>query len=142
LTPPIDAATGETLLNSLINPGIPISHSAFRTHGISDSDVANAPSWPDMLPELLRITKSRKILAYNADYDIRIIRAECHRYHLHPRHFGDCRNWDCVMSRRSNWLRTRRWLPLGGSHRALDDCLSALDVLRNLAAPPRGADLL
>lgn len=136
----IDAASGETLLDSVVNPGMPISHSAFRTHGISDADVATAPAWPDLLPELLRITRNRKILAYNADYDIRIIRAECRRYHLHPRHLGDHRNWDCVMSRRSTWLRTSRWLPLGGSHRARDDCLSALEVLRALAAP-RGADL-
>lgn len=138
----IDAATGKTLLNSLVNPGRPISHSAFRTHGISDADVANTPTWPDMQPELLRVTKNRKILAYNADYDLRSIRAECRRYHLHPGHVGVRRNWDCVMRRRSDWLRTKRWLPLGGSHRALDDCLSALDVLRSLAVPPGGADLL
>lgn len=137
----IDAATGETLLNSLVNPGVPISRSAFRAHGISDADVASAPTWPDVLPELLRITKNRQILAYNADYDIRTIRAECRRYRLHPGHLGGRRNWDCVMHRRSDWLRTRRWLPLGGSHRALDDCLSTLEVLRSLAVPPRGADL-
>jgi DNA polymerase III epsilon subunit-like protein len=137
----IDAATDETLLSSLVNPGVPISHSAFSTHGIADIDVANAPTWPDVLPELLRITMNRKILAYNADYDIRNIRAECRRYHLHPGHLGGRRNWDCVMRRRSDWLRTRRWVPLGGSHRALDDCLGALDILRGLAAPPRGCDM-
>jgi len=132
----IDAANGEKLLNTLVNPGMSISQEAFRIHGISDADVANAPTWPDVLPELLRITKSRKIVAYNADYDLRVIRSNCHRYDLDPGHLGDHRNWDCVMSRRSDWLRTSRWKPLGGGHRALADCFSALDVLRGLTSPP------
>ena len=132
----IDVATGDTLLNSLVNPGTPISQSAFRTHGISDADVATAPIWLDVLPELLHITEKRKILAYNADYDFHIIRAECRRYGLPPGRLGDRSHWDCVMNRRSNWLRIRRWMPLDGGHRALDDCLNALDVLRSLTAPP------
>lgn len=132
----IDAANGETLLNTLVNPDMPISQGAFRIHGIADADVANAPTWPDVLPVLLHITKGRKILAYNADYDLRVIRSNCHRCDLAPGHLGDHRNWDCVMSRRSAWLRTSRWKPLDGGHRALADCLSALDVLRGLTTPP------
>ncbi|MGQ0774194.1 MAG: hypothetical protein ACT4NY_07225 [Pseudonocardiales bacterium] len=60
-----------------------------------------APAWPDVLPELLHITKNRKILAYNAGYDLRVIRSNCHRYDLDPGPLGDQRNWGCVMSRRS-----------------------------------------
>jgi hypothetical protein len=82
------------------------------------------------------ITEKHKILAYNADYHFHIIRSECRRHGLHPGHLGDRSHWDCVMSRRSNWLRIQRWMPLDGGHRALDDCLSALDVLRSLTAPP------
>ncbi|MCA1603964.1 MAG: 3'-5' exonuclease [Acidobacteria bacterium] len=134
----IDTANEEVLLDTLVNPGAPISRGAFRIHGISDSDVANAPSWPRMLPKLLRITEGRKILAYNAEYDLRIIRAECCRHNVRPGHLGDRRNWECVMTRRSDWLHTQRWLPLNGRHRALADCLSALGVLRSLAVPPHG----
>lgn len=132
----IDAANGEALLNTLVNPGMSISQGAFRIHSISNADVVNAPTWPDVMPELLRITKSRKILAYNADYDRRVICSDCHRHDLNPGHLGDQGNWGCVMSRRSDWLRTSQWKPLGASHRALADCLSALDVLRSLTTPP------
>lgn len=138
----IDAATGETLLDSLVNSGVSITQGSFRVHGISGAAVTNAPTWPDVLPELLHITKSRKILAYNADYDLRVIRLECSRYHLHPGHLGARRNWDCVMNRRSSWLRSGRRIPLNGSHRALGDCLSALDLLRRMVTAPCDADLL
>ena len=43
------------------------------------------------------------------------------------------------MQARSERLRTGRRLPLYGPHRALGDCLAALDVLREIAASPAGA---
>ena len=130
----IDACTGDTLLNTLINPKTPISKDAFSIHGISDADVANAPSWPEVLPEVLRVTAGRKILAYYSDFDLGVIRLDSDRYHLDLGHLGDGASWDCVMKRRSEWLRTR-WRPLGGGHRALGDCRRTRDVLLELTAP-------
>lgn len=131
----IDAYTAEALLNTLIDPKIPISYGAFKHHGISDADVAHAPTWPEVLPEVLRVTAGRKILAYNSDYDFRVICRDSNRYHLDPRHLGDETNWDCVMKRRSEWLGIRRWRPLDGGHRALGDCLSARDILLTFTTP-------
>src|SRR6266508_989847 len=52
----IDAATGDTLLNTLVNPGEPISDGARWVHGITDEQVADAPPWADVLPKLLDVT--------------------------------------------------------------------------------------
>ena len=62
----VDAGTGETLLDSLVNPGCPIQDEARWVHGISDADVADAPHWAEVLPMLLAVTEGRTILAYNA----------------------------------------------------------------------------
>jgi hypothetical protein len=39
------------------------------------------------------------------------------------------------MSRRTDWFTRRRWLPLGGGHRARGHCEVAFDLLRATTAP-------
>jgi hypothetical protein len=41
------------------------------------------------------------------------------------------------MGRRSAWALRYRWLPLGGSHRALGDCQTAYELLCAMTAPAR-----
>jgi DNA polymerase III epsilon subunit-like protein len=134
----VNAATEEVLLDTLVNPGCPIEPEAYRVHGISDADVARAPHWPVVLPRLLAATVDRQVLAYNAEFDAGVIRSDSDRYGLDPGHLADVGRWGCVMNRRSDWHRRRRWLPLWGGHRALDDALAALEVLRRLATPRDG----
>lgn len=132
----IDAATGKTLLNTLVNPGeVPISQGAYWVHGISSDAVVDAPTWPKVLPKLRRITRNKTVLAYNAEYDRGVVVADSARYGLKPMHLGQTENWGCVMNRRSDWVRTHRWLALGGAHRALGDCQATLEVLRAMTAP-------
>ncbi|MFJ8351296.1 exonuclease domain-containing protein [Streptomyces sp. NPDC094153] len=135
----VDCATGETLLNTLVNPEVPVTDGAFAVHGISDAMVADAPTFDQVLPDLLRVTAGRKVLAYNEEYDREVVKDDCRRLELAPGHLGRSANWDCVMEARSTWEGVREWLPLGGGHRALDDALAALDVLRQLASAPSWA---
>lgn len=65
----LDAATGETLLHTLINPQEPIEPAATAIHGLTDHDVADAPQWHAVLPHLALVTHGRQILAYNAEFD-------------------------------------------------------------------------
>jgi Exonuclease len=132
----VDAATGAVLLDSLVDPRAPITLGASWVHGLTDAEVAGAPCWPEVLPQLLEVTRGRQILAYNAEFDAGVIRADCHRYGLDPGPLGDADRWGCLMTRRSDWARRRRWLPLEGGHRAFADAHAALDVLRTLAAYP------
>jgi DNA polymerase III epsilon subunit-like protein len=133
----IDAHTGEILLDTLVNPGEPIQPAAAAVHGITDADVASAPRWPTVLPQLLEVTRGRQLVAYNSDYDLGVIREDSRRYGVDPGHVGDPANWACLMTRRSDWLRRSRWFPLLGEHRALGDCYAALELLRSLSQPPR-----
>lgn len=63
----IDAATGETLLNTLVDPGpVPIEPGAQAVHGISVDDLVDAPTWSVVWDQLLTAVGDRTVLAYNA----------------------------------------------------------------------------
>lgn len=130
----IDASTGAILLDTLVNPaGAPINPEAAAVHGISNTDLAGAPTWASVLPQLARVTENRMVLAYNADFDQDAILHTSARSGSDPVHLADSRNWGCVMDRRADWLRAGAWLGLGGAHRALGDCHAARDVLCDIA---------
>jgi hypothetical protein len=131
--------TGQVLLDTLVDPGRPITPGATWVHGITDDDVAGAPGWERVLPRLLEVTRGRQVLAYNADFDRGVVLADSHRHGLEASHLAEPGRWGCLMQARSE--RHRRWRPLAlyGPHRALGDCLAALEVLRAIAASPAGA---
>jgi hypothetical protein len=58
---------------------------------------------------------------------------------LDPAHLAEPDRWWCLMNRRSDWLMRRRWLPLGGGHRARGDCEVAYELLCAMTAPTGGA---
>ncbi|MEU0389186.1 3'-5' exonuclease [Streptomyces chartreusis] len=132
----VDAATGEVLLESLVNTQIPVTEEAFDVHKISDAMVADAPTWDEVLPEVLRVTAGRKILAYNAEYDKTVMVGDCLRVEADPQHLRAKGQWGCIMRRRSDWEGVRNFLPLGGGHRALGDACAALEMLTSLASAP------
>lgn len=131
----IDANTGRVLLDTLVNPETPIQPGAEDIHGISDEEVAQAPRWPVVYRRLLRITRGRTILAYNADYDYDVILADCRRHGITPRRLADRAHWADVMLPRSAHARTQRWLPNGGGHRALDDVHQTRQHLLRMTEP-------
>ena len=64
-------SNGCPLINTLVKPTL--RHSwpeAQRIHGISPSDVANAPTLEELLPEIRSIVRNRKIIIYNAGFDV------------------------------------------------------------------------
>lgn len=124
---------GAVLLDTLVDPGVPIQPDAGAVHGITGADVAGAPQWPVVLPRLLQVTEGRTVLAYNADFDADVIAADCARYGLGPAHLADPSNWGCVMERRADWVGEEKWARLNGGHRALGDTRAALGVLRAIA---------
>lgn len=132
----LDAATGAPLLDTLVNPGCPISAGARAVHGICDADIAGAPLLAQVLPRLLAVTRSRTVLAYNAEFDHGVLTRHSGRDGLSPGHLGDAGRWACLMGRRSAWELRYRWLPLGGGHRALGDCRTAFDLLCAMASGP------
>ncbi|PPK91905.1 exonuclease [Kineococcus xinjiangensis] len=133
----IDAADGETLLHTLIRPATPITADTEAVHGISNADVADAPTLAEVLPDLLAVTDNRSVLAYNCWFDhATLLRSAAHTaLDLHGLEDED--RWDCIMRRWTGWSMQRRWQRLDGGHRVLDDCRRARSRLLTMTNTPQ-----
>jgi DNA polymerase III epsilon subunit-like protein len=65
--------------SSLVNPGQPIPPDSTRITGIDDAMVVDAPTWSQVADKVLAACEGRLIVAYNAPYDFKVIRAELAR---------------------------------------------------------------
>lgn len=133
----IDACTGKTLLDTLVNPGVPIEQGAYEIHGITDSMVTapDVPDWKTVYKRLLQVTKDRIVLAYNADYDRGVITRDCERAGIRRTRLAQQSHWADVMVPRSDHAHSRRWLRNGGGHRALGDVQQTRQHLLRMTAP-------
>lgn len=73
---------GETLFQSLVNPGTPIPAESSAVNGITDEMVKDAPVWTQIWPDVETILKGRVIGIYNADFDLRLLRQTNKAYGL------------------------------------------------------------
>lgn len=63
----------------LVNPGCSIPQEAFEIHGIGDAEVKDAPPFASIVPELFACLDGHVPMAYNAEYDRKILMAELGR---------------------------------------------------------------
>jgi len=70
----------------LVNPGRPIPQEAFDIHGIGDEEVKSAPPFAAIVPELFACLEGHVPVAYNADYDRKVLLAELGRVEALPSH--------------------------------------------------------
>jgi DNA polymerase-3 subunit epsilon len=132
--------TEKTLLDTLIKPSIPIPAEVPEIHGITDEMVATAPIFPEIYPRIAETLKNKRVIIYNASFDIKIL-AYCCRLHNLPVLQLSKRS-ECLMEWAaqgggdwSYYYEDYKYFPLpGGGHRALEDCLAALDCLKKMAA--------
>jgi DNA polymerase-3 subunit epsilon len=126
----------------LVNPGRPIPKEAFDVHGISDEAVKDAPDFAGVLPELLEALHGAIPLAYNAEFDRKMLMSELGRL-SHPASpppaFQKNAEWidPLVWARELHKLEKSRALgdvaqrlgiELTNAHRATDDAEAALHV--------------
>lgn len=135
---------GNSLINTLVKPLISISSEATRIHGISDDEVFFAPSFTEVYPQIKQVLDGKIALIYNASFDVGILNDCCNLYNL-PSLFvkknKSQESYDCLMTWYSQWYgewsnyyKSYKWKPLNGGHRALGDCLAALNCLEEMAA--------
>ncbi|MEB3884077.1 3'-5' exonuclease [Lyngbya sp. CCY1209] len=134
----IDRA-GNALLDTPVKPSGSIEPEAAAVHGITDEMVQDAPTLPRIWEQLRRAIAGRLVLAYNLSFDLGALRhsrqicglpklglARDRSLCLMELYARYCGEWD---DHHGNY----RWQPLGGGHRALDDCLAALELLKEMA---------
>ncbi|WP_328545498.1 3'-5' exonuclease [Streptomyces europaeiscabiei] len=148
----VTTVAGEVLMDTLVNPGgEPIPTEATDIHGITDEDVASAPTFASVLEQLGTVLRGRRCLIYNKPYDVGRLRHELtvhHRQAGHPDPEAAATAWldgmrfEDAMIPYSNWYGdwsdywgNYAWQPLyGGDHRAVSDCRAVVERLREMAA--------
>ena len=143
----VDAA-GQTVLDSLVRPKRRIPADATSVHGITNDMVLDAPTWPEIWPEVKRLFADRRVGTFNADFDLRMMRQSHEQRDLPWEEMGG--RAFCVMKMyaryyselvgvgKIKWQSLQRagqqcGIPLPNSHRALDDARLTSAVFRHMA---------
>lgn len=146
------ASSGETLLDTLVNPNQWIEPEATAIHGISNATVKGAPKFDQVLINLLKAVGNRDVIIYNAEFDLRLLRQSLRPYGIQLafptsdrrqcRIFTNGGSIHCAMLWYSQWVGEWNdyhgnycWQRLpGGDHSALGDCRATLQVLQQMAS--------
>ena len=140
---------GATLFETLVKPSCPIPAGASDVHGITDADVANAPTPDDVMHHIAGIFKGKRVMSYNLEYDRRILsqtaaingidwKPDCKRGCIMELYSAFNGEWDDYHGN-YRWQRLDRAMAQSGVkvdgqlHRALADARGALGVLRYMA---------
>lgn len=130
---------GKTLLNTLIKPTIPIPSEVIEIHGITNEMVADSPSFPEVYPTIVEVLRDKIVLIWNRQFDISILNY-CRNLHKLPSFKLSDRS-ECLMEIHAQWYgewstywHKYKWQPLCSEHRALSDCLAALNMIKIMAS--------
>jgi len=136
----------------LVNPGRPIPKEASDVHGISDDAVKDAPPFSAIADEVLALIRGAVPLAYNAEFDRKVLAAELSRSGVAPQALPPAvrRNIEWIdpliwarelqraeKSRALSEVVERLGITLERAHRATDDATAALHVFAAFQRDPR-----
>ncbi|WP_119068332.1 3'-5' exonuclease [Aggregatilinea lenta] len=145
----IDAG-GEVVLDTLVKPTRPIDPGAARVHGLSKVHLVGAPAFQTVYPVIAAALGGKRVVAYNVDFDHRILRQACALYDLPP---VEAVAWECAMKQYAayfgSWNGAKgdfRWHKLAAAcagegvsmhdlnaHSAIDDCRMTLRLIQKMA---------
>lgn len=137
-------SAGDLLYNQGVKPSQPIPPEVTAIHGITDADVENCPTWPDVWPIVRDWIADRTIIAYNAPFDRDMLSNTCGKYpeeiegaYLAP--IGLKTRWVDLMSLWMSHIGSSRRISLAnacehagikpGNHRAWADAEAARQLL-------------
>jgi len=145
---------GQVVYHSLCKPDIAMPSSATEVSGITDAQLASAPTFAQIWPSLVQLLTSTDVPVYtwNADFDREVLLLTAKRFQLPASAaISDKNRWRCAMKLHARWYgewsngkNDYRYQPLewactelgieeGGYHRAVGDAQNALRVLRAIA---------
>lgn len=144
------AADGSVLLQSLVRPkAARIQPGAQRVHGLCAADLSAAPRWPDVVAQLLPELNGRRILAWNAPFDERLVvqtsRAWRIPHDLPPfecamRAYARCRGVGHGAMGLQRAAQVEGVMAGAQAHRGAEDARLVVALLRRLLdSPPREA---
>src|SRR5690606_21608273 len=117
-----------------------------KIHGLRFADVEHGPSWPEVVEQLLEAISGRRILAWNAPFDMRLCGQSSRAWgvgHALPgfecamRAYAACRGSSSGSFRLERAASVEGVLVAGQSHRSADDARLTVSVLRRLQDHPK-----
>jgi DNA polymerase-3 subunit epsilon len=131
-----------------INPGIPIPEHVSKIHGIYDKDVAEAPTFKEMAPLLLRFIGNADFAGYNSNkFDMPLLAEEFLRaeadFDLEGRRLVDVQNIFHFMEPRTLSAAYKFYCqkPLENAHSAQSDVIATYEVFKAQLQKYEGAIL-
>ena len=147
---------GEVLVDTLLNPQVPIPSAASAIHGITDAMVSGAPAFGALVDRLAAALHGRRLVIYNAAFDLGVLRRELDRHYRQVEPVAGLPEWEthpaaerwlarlgpveCAMEMYAQWYgqwhdywQDFTWQPLGGGHDARGDCETVIERLREMA---------
>lgn len=73
---------GNVMYDSLVKPDRRITYDAYKIHGISDEMVDDYSNFKEQWDDIYKVIKGKTIIAYNAKFDIRMIKQTLDIYKL------------------------------------------------------------
>jgi len=120
--------------STFIKPTRSITDGSAAVHGITNSMVADAPTFPQVVGGIQRaLKKYAAVVWYNGEFDIRIFEQTCYEHDLPfvewPEHI-DVMPWFAEFI--GDWNSGQvgfRWPKLEGGHRAEGDCIQLIEAI-------------
>jgi DNA polymerase III epsilon subunit family exonuclease len=126
---------------SLVRPSSPIPAEATAVHGIGDEDVAEAPRFAEIAPEVFGLLDGAVLVAHNASFDLGMLQHAFARAGVDYRPGGVACTLDAFRlleprepSHRLESICRRQGITLEDAHEALGDVVATAALLRVLLA--------
>ncbi len=137
-------SSGQVIFESFVRPQKPIPASATAINNITNTMVANSPSWAEIWPIIRNHLSNHPIGMYNAEFDVRMILQS-----MKINQVPDTTRFNAfdVMKIYSDYMRSERryrleqagknlGIIIPNSHRAVDDTLLTRAILHSIAGIP------
>lgn len=114
-----------------------IPREASDIHGIKKADLEGKPTYATLSPMLQRVLSGKKIIAYNAEFDFRMMHQV---YDLAGGYKPIASQWECAMKQYAAFVgewndyhNDYKWQKLGGSHDARGDVDKTIELIEEMA---------
>ena len=132
------------IIDTLIYTDRPSSPGAFKVHGIYPHELIGKPTFIDIQPAIVQLLKGRTLYAYNANFDIRMMRQSGHKLRLQQVEVKClCKQFADFIGQYSPYFKANRYFSLSkamahfgvehsNAHRARPDALACVTVWQGM----------
>ena len=101
------------IIDTLIYTDRPSSTGAFKVHGIYPHELIGKPTFIDIQPAIVQLLKGRTLYAYNANFDIRMMRQSRHKLRLQQAEVKClCKQFTDFIGQYSPYFKANRYFSL------------------------------